>query len=43
MKDIMPGKMNRPNTKLVNLYKSYLKVLISSFIVKEKANGYQVS
>ena len=43
MKDIMPGKINRPNTKLVNLYKSYLKVLISSFIVKEKANGYQVS
>ena len=43
MKDIMPERMNRPNTKLVNLYKSYLKDPIFSFIVKEKSNGYQVS
>ena len=43
MKDIIPENRNRQYTKLVSLYKSYLKVLTFSFIVKERANGSQVS
>ena len=43
VKDIIPENRNRQYTKLVSLYKSYLKVLTFSFIVKERANGSQVS
>ena len=43
MLDIMPENRNRPSIKLASLYKNYLKVQISYSIVKERANGFQVS
>ena len=43
MKDIMPENRNRPSIRLASLYKSYLKVQTSYFIVKGRANGSQVS